>query len=316
MEMNRTLKKKDQQLDETLTVDIAGLHIRNPTMLASGFLGVSQDIFNRIYLSGAGAVISKSISIDPIEGYRNPTVIALENSSYINAVGLSNPGADAFSKEIACNRQVPIIISLVGTSDTEFPPLLKKFNDLNISGYEINLSCPHVAKMGMEVGDDPDMVSHIVKTIKSNTSKPVIIKVGVGSADVIKIAEAAVDSGADAITAINTIRAMTINIETGMPVLSNKIGGLSGKSIKQIAVRCVYEISKNLKIPVIGCGGIFTWQDAVEFLLAGASAVQLGSVIGNLGLSAFRNISCGINNYLEKKGFKKVTEIVGLAHRY
>ena len=276
MRMNRELKKSQQHLDYALAVDVAGLHLRNPTMLASGFLGISQDIFNRLYLSGAGAVVTKSISIEPIEGYRNPTVVSLENSSYINAVGLSNPGADAFSNEIANNKEVPIIISLAGRSDNEFPLMLKTFNHLNIVGYEINLSCPHVAKMGMEVGDDPEMVSHIVKTIKSNTSKPVIIKLGVGSADIMKIAEIAEDSGADAITAINTIRAMTIDIETGMPVLSNKIGGLSGKSIKHIAIRCVYEISKNLQIPVIGCGGIFTWQDAIEFLLAGASAVPIG----------------------------------------
>jgi dihydroorotate dehydrogenase (NAD+) catalytic subunit len=314
--IHRGSKKNQQHLDESLAIDLAGLKLRNPTMLASGFLGISQDIFNRLYLSGAGAVVSKSISVDPIEGYRNPTIVSLENCSYINAVGLSNPGAEAFSNEIACNKEVPILISLVATSDIEFPIMLKKFNHLNIVGYEINLSCPHVAKMGMEVGDDPEMVSRIVKTIKSNTTKPVIVKVGVGSADIIKIAEAAIDSGANAITAINTIRAMTINIETGMPVLSNRIGGLSGKSIKHIAIRCVYEISKNLKIPVIGCGGIFTWQDAVEFILAGASIVQLGSVIGYEGTSAFRNISCGIKNYLEKKGFKKVSEIVGLAHRY
>jgi dihydroorotate dehydrogenase (NAD+) catalytic subunit len=316
MRMNSKLKNSQQRLDESLAVDIAGIHLGNPTMLASGFLGISQDIFNRIYLSGAGAVVSKSISIEPIDGYRNPTVISLDNSSYINAVGLSNPGAEAFSNEIAYNRKVPILISLVGTSYTDFPLMLKKFNHLNIVGYEINLSCPHVSKMGMEVGDDPEMVSKIVKTVKSNTAKPVTIKVGVGSADIMKIAKVAVDSGADAITAINTIRAMTIDIETGMPILSNKIGGLSGKAIKHIAIRCVYEISKNLQIPVIGCGGIFTWQDAIEFLLAGASAVQLGSVIGYKGLLTFRNISYGIKHYLEKKNFKKVTEIVGLAHRY
>ena len=314
--MHRGPKKSQQHFDQSLAVDIADLQLRNPTMLASGFLGISQDIFNRLYLSGAGAVVSKSISIKPIEGYRNPTVVSLENSSYINAVGLSNPGAEEFSNEIVRNKKVPIIISLVGTSEIEFPLMLKKFNNLNIVGYEINLSCPHVAKMGMEVGDDPEMVGRIVKTIKSNTSKPVIIKVGVGSTDILKIAKVAIDSGADAITAINTIRAMTINIETGMPVLSNKIGGLSGKSLKHIAIRCVYEISKNLQIPVIGCGGIFTWQDAVEFMLAGASVVQLGSVIGYEGITAFRNISCGIKKYLENKGFKKVTEIVGLAHRY
>jgi len=285
-------------------------------MLASGFLGISQDVFNKIYRSGAGAVVSKSISIEPFEGYRNPTLVSLEECSYINAVGLANPGAEAFSREIAFNKNVPIIVSLVGSSEAEFPPMIKKFDGLNILAYEINLSCPHVAKMGTEVGDDPEMVSTIVKKIKSNTHKPIIIKVGIGGIDVVKIAQVARDAGADAITAINTIRAMAINIETLMPVLSNRIGGLSGKSIKPVSIRCVYEISKNLGIPVIGCGGIFTWEDAVEFMLAGASAVQLGSVIGYKGVSAFSNITRGIKRYLERKGLKNATEIVGLAQKY
>jgi dihydroorotate dehydrogenase (NAD+) catalytic subunit len=285
-------------------------------MLASGFLGISQDVFNKIYRSGAGAVVSKSISIEPFEGYRNPTLVSLEECSYINAVGLANPGAEAFSREIAFNKNVPIIVSLVGSSEDEFPPMIKKFDGLNILAYEINLSCPHVAKMGMEVGDDPEMVSTIVKKIKSNTHKPIIIKVGIGGIDVVKIAQVARDAGADAITAINTIRAMAINTETLMPVLSNRIGGLSGKSIKPVSIRCVYEISKNLGIPVIGCGGIFTWEDAVEFMLAGASAVQLGSVIGYKGVSAFSNITRGIKRYLERKGMKNAMEIVGLAQKY
>ena len=302
--------------NELLSVNLAGLQLRNPTMLASGFLGISQDIFNRLYSSGAGAVVSKSISLEPIEGYRNPTVFCLDGRSYINAVGLSNPGAEAFSREISHNKNVPIIVSLVGSSENEFPIMIKRFDNLNILGYEINLSCPHVAKMGMEVGDDPEMVSRIVKRTKSSTRKPVIIKVGIGSVDIVKIAQVAKDSGADAITAINTIRAMTINIQTLTPVLSNKIGGLSGKSIKPIGVRCVYEISKNIEIPVIGCGGIFSWQDAVEFMLAGASAVQLGSVIGYRGIAVFRNIASGIKGYLERRGLKNVTEIIGLAHKY
>ena len=302
--------------NELLSVNLAGLHLRNPTMLASGFLGISQDIFNRLYSSGAGAVVSKSISLEPIEGYRNPTVFCLEGHSYINAVGLSNPGAEAFSREISHNKNVPIIVSLVGSSENEFPIMIKRFDNLNILGYEINLSCPHVAKMGMEVGDDPEMVSRIVKRTKSSTRKPIIIKVGIGSVDIVKIAQVAKDSGADAITAINTIRAMAINIQTLTPVLSNKIGGLSGKSIKPIGIRCVYEISKNIEIPVIGCGGIFSWQDAVEFMLAGASAVQLGSVIGTRGIAVFRNIASGIKGYLERRGLKNVTEIIGLAHKY
>src|SRR5918997_153725 len=314
--MHRGPKKSQQHFDQSLAVDIADLQLRNPTMLASGFLGISQDIFNRLYLSGAGAVVSKSISIKPIEGYRNPTVVSLENSSYINAVGLSNPGAEEFSNEIVNNKKVPIIISLVGTSEIEFPLMLKKFNNLNIVGYEINLSCPHVAKMGMEVGDDPELVIKIIKTIKSKTKKPIIIKVGIGNTDVLKLATIIQESGADAITAINTIRAMAINVDTGMPILSNKIGGLSGIPLKPIGVRCVYEISKKVTIPVIGCGGIFTWEDALEYILAGATAIELGSVIGYEGLKAFNQIKSGITRYLEKKGYKNIKEIVGLAHRY
>ena len=310
------MKRTHHPYTDSLSTDLAGLQLRNPTMLASGFLGISQDVFNKIYRSGAGAVVSKSISVEPFEGYRNPTLVSSEECSYINAVGLANPGAEAFSKEIAFNKNVPIIVSLVGSSEDEFPPMIKKFDGLNILAYEINLSCPHVAKMGMEVGDDPEMVSTIVKKIKSNTHKPIIIKVGIGGIDVVKIAQVARDAGADAITAINTIRAMAINTETLMPVLSNRIGGLSGKSIKPVSIRCVYEISKNLGIPVIGCGGIFTWEDAVEFMLAGASAVQLGSVIGYKGVSAFSNITRGIKRYLERKGLKNATEIVGLAQKY
>jgi dihydroorotate dehydrogenase (NAD+) catalytic subunit len=310
------LKRIERSNNELLEVTVAGLRLRNPTMLASGFLGISQDIFNRLYRSGAGAVVSKSISIAPVEGYRNPTIYSLQGNSYINAVGLSNPGVEAFSREIAFNKVVPLLVSLVGSSANEFPPLIKKFDCLNILGYEINLSCPHVAKMGAEVGDDPEMVSKIVKQIKRSTNKPVIVKVGIGNVDVIKIAQVAKDAGADAITAINTIRAMTINVKTITPILSNRIGGLSGMSIKPVAVRCVYEISKNVAIPVIGCGGIFSWEDAIEFMLAGASAVQLGSVIGYRGIAAFGRVTRGIKNFLEKKGLKSISEIIGLAHKY
>lgn len=308
--------KRKREKDKILSINIAGLELRNPTMLASGFLGISQAIFNRLYNADVGAIVSKSISGEPREGYRNPTAVCLEGGSYLNAVGLANPGAEAFSREIASNTQVPIIVSLVGSSQHEFPPIIKKLNDLNILGYEINLSCPHVAKMGMEVGDDPEMVTKIVKTVKSHTLKPVVVKVGIGNVDILDIARAANNAGANAITAINTIRAMTINIENGIPVLSNKIGGISGKSLKSIAIRCVYEISKNIGVPVIGCGGIFSWEDAVEFMLAGASAIQLGSVIGYEGVGAFRKINLGLKSYLERKGLKNPLELVGLAHKY
>ncbi|HEX6672542.1 MAG TPA: dihydroorotate dehydrogenase [Nitrososphaeraceae archaeon] len=299
----------------TLAIDLAGIHLKNPLLLASGFLGISQEIFNRLYHDGLGAIVSKSISVSPLDGYKGPTVVSLGEKGYLNAVGLANPGSDVFAHEIM-NNQIPLIVSIVGSSQSDFPKLISKFDKLNILGYEINLSCPHVAKMGMEVGDDLDLVTKIIKTIKSKTKKPVIVKVGIGNTDVLKLASKIQESGADAITAINTIRAMAINVETGMPILSNKVGGLSGIPLKPIGVRCVFEITKKVNIPVIGCGGIFTWEDAVEYILAGATAIELGSVIGFEGLNAFNEIKLGITRYLEKKNCKNIKEIIGLAHKY
>ena len=285
-------------------------------MLASGILGISQDIFDSLYRHNIGAVVTKSISIVPMRGYPNPTVVPLGNDTYLNAVGLSNPGALAFSQEISNNKEVPLIVSIVGTSEKDFPKIISYLDSLNISGYEINLSCPHVSKMGIEVGDDPEVVSKIIKTIKKNTRKPISVKVGIGRVDVVDLARIAVDAGADMITAINTIRAMKIDFKSMMPVLSNRIGGLSGRAIKPIGVRCVYEISKALDIPVIGCGGAFTWEDVIEYLLAGASAVQFGSALVNRGENYFTRVTRDLERYLEKKGLKNIGEIRGLAHRF
>jgi dihydroorotate dehydrogenase (NAD+) catalytic subunit len=298
-----------------LSIDLAGMPLRNPLLLASGFLGISQEVFNRLYNDGLGAVVSKSISVSPLEGYKGPTVVYLGEKGYLNAVGLANPGSDVFAQEIR-NNQIPLVVSIVGSSRSDFQKLINKFDKLNILAYEVNLSCPHVEKMGMEVGDDPDLVTKIIKTIKTRTKKPVIIKVGIGKSDVLKLATIIQESGADAITAINTIRAMAINVETGMPILSNRVGGLSGIPLKPIGVRCVYEIFKKVNIPVIGCGGIFTWEDAIEYILAGATAIELGSVIGYKGLKVFNQIKLGITRYLQKKDYKNVKEIVGLAHKY
>jgi dihydroorotate dehydrogenase (NAD+) catalytic subunit len=301
---------------DLLNVEVAGMRLRNPSILASGFLGISQAIFERIYNEGAGAVVSKSISRYPMEGYRNPTIIVLENKSYINAVGLSNPGYEAFSTEIETNNKVPLIVSLVGSDPSEFEVMVRKFDKARIIAFEINLSCPHVLKLGMEVGDDPQMVKSIVETTKSNTSRPVFVKVGVGGSDILDVSRAAIIGGADGITAINTVRAMKINIDNFNPVLSNKIGGLSGNSIKPIAVRCIYELSKKFNVPIIGCGGVFSWEDAVEFMLAGASSFQVGTAIGYDGMSIFNSINSGIMNYLKKKGFQSVKELIGRSQKY
>ena len=303
-------------MNPSLSTSIGQIKLERPTILASGILGISLDVFNRIYRAGAGAVVTKSLSKEPWEGYPNPTIFSVKGNGWLNAVGLSNPGASYFAKMISQNQDVPIIVSLVGSTEDDFDFMVKQFENVKVLAYELNLSCPHVAKVGLEVGDDPELVKKIVKKVKSVTKVPVIAKVGLGTTHYLDTVAAACDAGIDAITAINTLRAMAIDVETQRPILSNKIGGLSGTPIKPIAVRCVYEISSEYKIPIIGCGGISNWQDAVEFLLAGASAVQIGSAVGDGWIDVFDEINTGILQYMEKKGFSKIEEMIGRAKRF
>jgi len=303
------------QVEPSLVTSIGKIQLERPVMLASGILGISLDVFNRLYRSGAGAVVSKSLSTEPWDGYPNPTIFSVNGGGWINAVGLSNPGAPNFAKMIESNKDVPIIVSLVGSIPEDFEIMVKQFKNCKVTAYELNLSCPHVAKVGLEVGDDPELVKKIVSTMKNSTDVPVIAKVGLGTTHYLNTVNAAIDSGIDAITAINTIRAMAIDVETQRPILSNKFGGLSGTPIKPIALRCVYEISSKYNIPIIGCGGISTWEDAVEFILAGSSAIQLGSAIGDNWMHVFNDINQGILQYMKRKGYSKIDEMIGLAKK-
>ncbi len=228
---------------------------------------------------------------------------------------MANPGLEFFSKEISVNI-IPLFVSIVGSTFEDFPELVNKLKILNILGFELNLSCPHVEKMGMEVGDDHKAVFNIVKIIKKNSTKPLFVKVGIRNSDIIKTAKVAEKAGADAITAINTIRAMKIDTETGCPMLENRVGGLSGASIKPIGVRCVYELKKNLNILIIGCGGILSHEDAIEYFMAGASAVQIGTVLGFGVLNSFNKILKGLHEYLKVKNYKDILELTGVAQKY
>lgn len=298
-----------------ISTKIGSLSLERPTILASGILGISLDVFNRIYKAGAGAVVTKSLSKEPWDGYTNPTIFSVKGGGWLNAVGLSNPGAENFAKMISPNKDVPIIVSLVGSVEDDFEFMIKQFTKCKVDAFELNLSCPHVAKVGLEVGDDTELVGKIVKTVKATTQVPVFAKVGLGTTDYLETVNAAVEAGVDGITAINTLRAMAIDVETERPILSNKIGGLSGTPIKPLAVRCVYEISSKFNIPIIGCGGISTWEDAVEFILAGSSAVQIGSAVGDNWIHVFDEINNGISQYMEKKGFSKIEEMIGRAKK-
>lgn len=297
----------------SLQTDVGGIGLERPAMLASGVLGISVEVFERLHRAGAGAVVTKSLSAEPWEGYANPTVVGLGGGGWLNAVGLSNPGAREFARMLKNGAGAPVIVSLVGSTAPEFESMIAEFAGCGVSGYEINLSCPHVARVGLEVGDDHALVSELFGSIKKAARAPVIAKVGLGS-DYLGTVRAAVEGGADAVTAINTVRAMAIDAESGRPVLSNRVGGLSGPPIKPIGLRCVYEISAKYDVPVVGCGGISTWEDAAEYILAGARAVQVGSAMGDGWTGTFGRINRGLSEYMERKGHSGISEMVGLAH--
>jgi dihydroorotate dehydrogenase (NAD+) catalytic subunit len=286
-------------------------------MLASGILGYSAETLKSIVEGGAGAVVTKSVGIKPREGYANPTIVQT-SCGLINAMGLPNPGIDEFVKEIREAKtalNVPLIVSVYGFAAEEYAKVAKKAMEAGADAIELNVSCPHVKETGSEIGQNPKILVEVVEKVKAVVDKPVFVKLSPNVTSIAETAEAAVEAGADAITAINTVKAMAIDTETATPILSNKIGGLSGPAIKPIAVRCVYEIYEQVKVPIIGCGGITNWRDAVEFLLAGATAVQIGTAVALKGPSVFKAVNQGIDAYLKKKGFRSVDEIVGLSHR-
>jgi dihydroorotate dehydrogenase (NAD+) catalytic subunit len=285
-------------------------------MLASGILGYSAETLQSIVEGGAGAVVTKSIGLKPRRGYANPTVVQT-SCGLVNAVGLPNPGVAEFVHEIgeAKNLGVPLIVSVYGYSAREYATVSKKAVAAGADAVELNVSCPHVKETGSEIGQNPEILAEVVRTVKAAVKRPVFVKLSPNVTDIGLIAKAAVEAGADAITAVNTIRAIAIDAETAMPVLSNRKGGLSGPAMKPIALRCVYDIHEQVKVPVVGCGGITNWRDAVEFLLAGASAVQVGTAIALRGPSIFTAITRGIDAYVRRKNFRSVSEIVGLSYR-
>ena len=299
-----------------LSVEVAGMKLRNPLILASGILGITPGTLKRVERAGAGAVTTKTITKEKKSGYGNPVIVELEYG-LLNAMGLPNPGVKYFleeMKEMKKMLEIPLIVSIAGSTPDEYAYLAKIVSHAGADAIELNLSCPHVEKTGVEVGSDPDMVYDIVKNVKIASNKPILVKLSAMTPSIVEIGKAAVDGGADGIVAINTIRAMAIDIYARRPILSNKFGGLSGPAIKPIAVRCVYELYEAVRVPIIGVGGILNWQDAVEFILAGATAVEVGTAIAIRDLNIFREIKEGLIRYMIEEGFNSIKELIGIAH--
>ncbi len=289
---------------------ITGLQLKNPLLLAAGIMGTTGGSLKRMAQAGAGAVVTKSIGIEPRGGHANPTMVEVD-CGYLNAMGLPNPSYKNFQHEIEKAKEggVPVIASIFGGCSEEFSEIA---GALRADAFELNVSCPHAHGYGTEIGTDPALVEDITYAVKSAVSVPVWVKLTPNVTDITSIGEAAQKGGADAVVAINTLRGMAIDIESGYPILGNRFGGLSGKAIKPVAVKCVYDLYEALDIPVLGAGGISDWRDAVEFVMAGALAVEIGSAVGN-NINIFNEISSCMEVFLSEKEWT-LNDIYGMAH--
>ena len=292
------------------------MKLKNPTFLASGIMDEDAGSMRRIADSGAGAIVTKSIGLKPREGYPNPTIVELD-CGLLNAMGLPNPGIDNFSEEIKTLKKsdVPIIGSIFGSNAKEFSDLAKKMENYGANAVELNMSCPHAKGYGAEVGSDSKLVTEITSKVKSSIKIPVFVKLSPNLMSIVEIAKAAEKGKADGIVAINTVKAMKIDLDLKMPVLANKVGGYSGKAVKPIGVRCVYDIYQNVKIPIIGVGGITNGEDALEYIMAGASAVQIGSGLYYREIDIFKKICKEIESWMKANNYDDLTELVGVAHK-
>jgi dihydroorotate dehydrogenase (NAD+) catalytic subunit len=301
-----------------LDVELTGLKLKNPTILASGILGISKKMLLSVAKAGAGALTTKSITIKPREGHKNPILIQTTKETFLNAVGYSNPGLEESKKEFENldDFPVPVIGSLVASDVEEFAYLTENIKKIGFKAIEIVLSCPHTPGFGLLAGQGtPEATEEITSAVRKKTKLPLFIKVSPNImclGDVVKAAEM---TGANGITAINTVGpSMAIDVETTKPILDFKVGGMSGPAIRPIAIRCVYDIYESVKIPIIGVGGIITGKDAIEMMMAGATAVGIGTGIYYRDLNIFKKVCDEMREFMKSHGYSNLKEIVGIAH--
>ncbi len=301
------------QSKKSLQIELCGMSLRNPLILASGILGVVPSTMVRLAEAGIGAVTSKSIGPSPRKGYGNPSVIEISKDTLLNSVGLANPGVDEFVEEIEefkSRTDVPLFVSVFGDDPDVYANIAGRCIDAGADAIELNISCPHAEVSA--IGASAELTEIFTKAVKSSICKPVFVKMTPNVTDIVSIGLAAQKGGADALVVINTVKGLAIDIETGFPLLSHGIGGLSGKAIKPIGLRCVFELAKNkaIKVPIIGCGGIFDWRDVIEYMMAGATCVQIGSAFMN-GVQIIPEILLGLEKYMEAKELRTFYEIRG-----
>jgi dihydroorotate dehydrogenase (NAD+) catalytic subunit len=300
----------------SLQVKLAGVKLENPLMNASGILGLTSYSLVRLAEAGLGALVTKSIGLEARLGSPNPTVVEVP-VGLINSMGLPNPGLEAFKAELEealARIRKPLFVSVFGFNPREYGEAVRRLEGFPVAGFELNVSCPHVGGVG-EIGGSPEALEEAVKGARASTEKPLLVKLSPNLSSFAEAARLVEKAGADGIVATNTIRAMVIDLEAGRPLLAGVYGGLSGPALKPVALRCVYEAYEAVKIPIVGCGGIFTWRDALEYFMAGASAIQVGTALAYQGLEVFRSLLSGLSAYLEEKRIEDLSGLVGVAHK-
>ncbi len=296
-----------------MRVNIGGIEISNPVMTASGTFGYAKEYEALVDLNRLGAIVVKGLSLEPSKG--NPPQRIVETPcGMLNAIGLENVGLAAFIEEkvpFLRRLNTPVFINIYGKSITEYAELAARLEDIDVvSGVEVNISCPNVKSGGIAFGAYPESAAEVVKAIRKQTNRPLMVKLSPNVTDITEIAKAAEGEGSDSISLINTITGMAINIETRRPKLANITGGLSGPAIKPVALRMVWQVVQTVQVPVIGIGGIMTAKDALEFLIAGATAVQVGTA-NFINPHATIDIIDGIEAFLMQRNITDIADVIG-----
>ena len=296
-----------------ISIKLCGLELKNPVMTASGTFGYGSEFDSLIDLNQLGAIVVKGISLKPMPGNPPPRIVETP-AGMLNAIGLANIGIEKFLTDKLPwlkTLDTKIIVNIYGHSIDEYGELANAFKNVDgVSALEVNISCPNVDKGGLVFGKDPDMSARVTEAVVKNTNKPVIVKLTPNVSDITTLATAVEQAGAHCLSLINTLTGIAIDIETGSPKLGNISGGLSGPAIKPVALHMVYQVAKAVKIPIIGIGGILNASDALEFFIAGASAVQVGTA-NFINPGATLEIIDGIKSYCERKNLKNIKEIIG-----
>lgn len=295
-----------------LAVTIAGIPMKTPVIAASGTFGFGVEYKDFINLNEIGAIAVKGLTLEPRSGNQGRR-IAETPSGMLNSIGLENPGVDAFLKTILpkINRyDVPVIANISGNTVEEYALMAKKLTVAGVAGLEVNISCPNVKNGCLAFGVDPESAATVTEMVKNNTTLPVIVKLSPNVTDIATMAKAVEAAGADAISLINTLMGMAVDIHSWRPVLGNVVGGLSGPAVKPVALRMVWQVAQAVSVPVIGMGGIMTAEDALEFMLAGAAAISVGTA-NLVNPRAAVDIAQGMADYLQKRNLQHINELVG-----